>query len=132
MKIIAASQSEKTVLVQNADNSLSLWTPAQHMGGEIRKVFEIKGKKVLLSQKNIHWWRDRSKKAQFCEYYQHWMGDFPYGSWSWAIRLCKVTGTVDVQCIDTEINGRGINPSDRWVSECKSYAPKSIDAEVAC
>jgi len=84
------------------------------------KVFEYGSKKRILFSDCGYEFKD-AKEAPGCYYKQLWFGEFPYSSWSWSVRLCKTTGIVKISCIDTEINGRGVNPSDEWVARCKSY-----------
>lgn len=69
-----------------------------------------------------------AKKAPYCMYHQLWFGEFPYGSWCWAIRKCSVTNEVQISTICTDINPRGLSDSEYWIEKCKSYVPESVIA----
>lgn len=92
-----------------------------------KKVFEGKHGKAILTSDEGYWWQRNAKQAPNCQYAQLWMGDYPYGSWCWAIRIGN-DGSVDIESIETEINGRGESPSDQWVRECKTWVPEFVTA----
>ena len=103
------------------ENGVEFWRPAT--AGDVKtRVFEnSKGKSVLASD-NGYGWRS-AKKAANCEYFQVWFGEYPYGSYCWAIRRSR-TGEVSIETIMTEVNPRGLTESERWRQECESYAPE--------
>jgi hypothetical protein len=130
VKVLAKNETELVVITQDERTGvILLWTPAQ-AGVQMQKVFEFKsGKKVFLTAVP-GWWQRSKKDAKYCEYYQLWLGEYPYSSWAISIRKCKVTQEVDIRIIDTEINGRGVNPSDGWEAECQAYVPERVLADL--
>lgn len=85
-----------------------------------------KGKAILVNHDQGSWWEREKQDAPHCEYAELWMGDFPYGSWAWTIRKCKVSGEVVVDSISTDINPRGMTQQDRFRQDCQTYVPESV------
>lgn len=94
------------------------------------KVFADKrGNKAILYLSSWDF-EETAKSAPYCKYIQLWYGEFPYGSWCWAIRKCSVTNEVEISTICTDINPRGMSESDYWTEKCKSYVPDSVVADL--
>jgi len=88
------------------------------------QVFQSRqGVKKLLRSDNGNWWRKWREDAPNCWYVEAWFGDFPYGSYCYGFRVCKHTGSVNVESFETEINPRRLTHSDRFIQECKTYCP---------
>jgi len=111
--------SEKVALTEENGNII-FWTTE---GGGKPRAFSSDRGKAVLSGDGGYRWKNEKKEADNCFYGQIWLGDFPYGSWCWAIRQCKLTGEIDVKTITTDINPRGLSASERWIQGCKAYAP---------
>jgi len=126
MDILKFSFSEK-VAVTLDNGVIEIWTPVEYSGEKRTKLFSKSIGKCILSSDSGYTWKYYSMDAPYCEYYEYWMGEYPYSSWAWAIRKCKVTGEVIVESIETEINPRGETQQDRWRRECLSYVPVSIE-----
>lgn len=95
------------------------------------KVFADKsGNKCVLYLSSTFNFEGIAKKAPYCLHHQMWFGEFPYGSWCWAIRKCLVTNEVKISMICTDINPRGLSDSDYWVEKCKSYVPDSVVVDL--
>jgi hypothetical protein len=122
------SFSERTAITHESGKIL-VWTPPESVGG---KVFRSSEGSVILQSDGGSWWNFNKNEAQYCFYAEYWMGEYPYGSWAWAIRLCKVSGEVSVSILDTEINSRGLTEQDIWRGECRFYVPQSVAEGKAC
>lgn len=113
------------IAITTTGGSVCVWTP---VGREESQVFtDTNGKKAVLKSDNGSWWDSHKKEAENCFYAQMWLGDYPYGSWCYAIRMCKVTGKVSISEITTDINPRGLSSSERWIQDCKTYVPSLVN-----
>lgn len=111
--------SENVGLTVDDSGNIALWV--DYKTDNEHKVFADKhSNKAILYRSNWSF-EDTAKKAPYCLYQQLWYGEFPYGSWSWAISKCLVTKKVKISTICTSINSRGLSDSDYWVEKCKSY-----------
>lgn len=97
----------------------------------ITKVFQDKNGKKAVLYLYSHWkFEDVASKAPYCLYHQMWFGEFPYGSWCWAIRKCLISNKVKIWEICTDINPRGLSNSESWIKECKSYVPDNVVTDL--
>lgn len=117
---------DELVALTVEDGVITRWEASEYSGSTNLRVFVKDGKKIVLTGDGGYWWKQEAKEAAYCEYAQLWMGEFPYGSWAWSVRRCKVTGDVKVESIETSINCRGLSDSDAWEKECRAYVPESV------
>lgn len=111
------SYSEKTAIVIE-NGVVQKYSP----GTSNLKVFSTQdGRKLILSGDKGKWWEQSKKSTEYCEYAELWLGEYPYSSWAWAIRICKVSGKVEVSTIETCINCRGKTEQDLFREECLTY-----------
>lgn len=112
--------AEKVALTTE-NNQIIVWT--EKGDGTPRIFTSEKGYKVLLKGDNGAWWEQKKIECKNCYYAQLWLGDFPFGSWCWAIKKCKTTKRVWVREIETDINPRGLSTSQQWIQCCEEYEP---------
>lgn len=116
------SFAERTAITVE-DGKVELWSAD---GSGRAKMFKNSKGSAILKSDDGYWWSQFKKDAEYCHFAQYWMGEFPYSSWCFALRVCKVTGEATVTGIETEINPSGATESDRWVQECKTYVPEVV------
>jgi len=121
MKVLRFNHSEKIAITVSDDGQIEVWTASDRTGGRVFK--SLAGQKAILSSDGGDRWNSRAEKAAFCQYHQIWLGEYPYGSWCYAIRQCLTTGEVVIHSIETEINPHGLTDSEVWLKECQSYVP---------
>lgn len=120
---------EKVAFTVTNTGKISKW--GTDNSGSITKVFQDKNGNKAVLYLYSHWnFEQEASTAPYCKYLQLWFGNFPYGSWSWAIRKCLVTNEVKISTICTDINPRGMSESDCWTEKCKSYVPDSVVADL--
>jgi hypothetical protein len=117
------SYAQRTAITSE-DGKVELWNA---YGAGRAKVFRHSKGAVILKSDNGRWWVQSKKEAEYCQFAQYWVGEYPYSSWCFALRVCKITGEAVVTEIGTEINPRGGTESDLWEQECKAYAPQVIE-----
>lgn len=100
----------------------TLWTQCSANSHTQRLFKNSKGKSILAPEGS--WWEREKQDAPYCEYAELWMGDFPYGSWAWTVRKCKVSGEVVINAISTDINPRGMTQQDKFRQDCLTYVPE--------
>lgn len=125
MKIIEFNREEKFAITED-EGVISMWGPPGYEE-TTAKVFHKEGKPSLfLVSDEGYTWNHEAKKAPYCEYFEVWFGEFPYGSWAYGIRKCLVTGEVKISTFETEINPRGQTGQDEWRDDCMTYAPEGL------
>ena len=103
----------------------TIWEPAHEdsaSGFKSGKVFTSEKGKLVLRSDRGKWWEQNAKhESNGVQWAQLWLGDFPYGSWCWAVRL-DPDGKVTISEIATDINPSGPSESERWIQECKTLS----------
>jgi hypothetical protein len=117
------SFNQRTAITTSEEGKVEVWTADGT--GRTRLFKNSKGAAILKSDDG-RWWDRNKKEADYCNFAQYWMGEYPYSSWCFALRLCKITGEAVVTAIETEINSRGATESDLWKQHCKTYVPQVI------
>lgn len=126
--IIKFNAGERVAITVTNEGLIQKWGTFK---SEISKVFADKrGNKCILYLFSVFDFEGTAKKAPYCLYHQMWFGEFPYGSWCWAIKKCLVTNEVNISTICTDINPRGLSESEHWIEKCKSYVPDSVVADL--
>ena len=120
--------SEKVAITVTESGDISQWN-TRKTDNECKVFANKHGNKAILYRSNWSF-EDTAKRTPYCLYQQLWYGEFPYGSWSWAISKCLVTNEVKISTLFTSINSRGLSDSEFWEKECKSYVPESIVADL--
>lgn len=128
MKTLEIDLNYDLALTQDSESGeIRLWEAydESRRTGESKLFIDREKKKVLHNYNdNLKNVKRNFTEAKHCYFTQLWFGEYPYGSWCWAIRLCKTTGTVKVSTITTEINPSGETDSDYWKRKCVEYTPK--------
>lgn len=126
---VVFDNDEKVAITVTNQGKVSQWGTSNSKS--ITKVFQDnKGNKAVLYLYS-HWdFEKEATSAPYCKYKPQLFGDFPYGSWCWAIRKCLVTNEVRIWEICTDINPRGVSSSEQWVNKCKSYVPANVVADL--
>lgn len=110
--------------ITSGNGKVELWNA---YGTGRAKVFRHSKGTVILKTDDGRWWEQSKKDGKYCQFAQYWVGDYPYSSWCFALRVCKITGKAVVTAIGTEINSSGSTDSDLWVQDCKDYVPQVIE-----
>ena len=118
--------NEKVALTVNEEGEISYWTDS---GLGVSKVFSNGENKAVLHQVDYWIFEGASSSATYCDYLLMWFGDYPYGSWAYTIKKCKITKEVTIGEVSTDINSRGMTSADKFVQRCKAYVPESIKAD---
>jgi hypothetical protein len=109
--------------ITSEHGKVELWSAD---GAGRAKLFKNSKGAAILKSDDGRWWDQSKKEAKYCHFAQYWMGEYPYSSWCFALRVCKITGEALVTAIGTEINPSGATDSDLWNQECKTYVPQVI------
>ena len=107
--------SERVALTVEQNAVPTVWTAE---GDGSPRVFGEGDKKAILRSEDGWWNRAKTTEPNGVEWAQYWMGEFPYGSWCWAIRRYP-DGRVTVRDIETEINPRGLSESEEWIRDTR-------------
>lgn len=114
--------ADKKIAITAEHQIIIFWS--EKKSGKSRTFTDQNGDKVILYGDDGVWWEANKKEAPNCFYGAFWSGDFPWGSWCWAIRICKSTGSVKVQTITTDINpSGGLSTAEKWERDCLAFAP---------
>jgi len=118
---------DEKIAVTEESGVPTVWSARRWSVPAPSRVFQDgKGRKCILFSDGGRRWEESKTSAPYCDYAQFWYGDFPYGSWCYAIRKCKTTGLVEVAKISTDINPRGESSADAWKRRCATYVPERV------
>jgi len=118
--------NEKVALTVNEEGEISYWNAN---GSGISKIFSNGKYRATLHKVDSWIFKGVASSATYCDYLLMWFGEFPYGSWAYTIKKCKITKEVTIGEVSTDINPQGMTYSDRFVQRCKAYVPESIKAD---